>query len=84
MIPPLLQANLWCLSRFGYQLPDQITVHIDAGQEMTKTRDLLTDLRCDWVVSTKGESLQARASGGGTLELVAKPRVQETSGLYRA
>lgn len=55
---PLLRPTLEKLSRFGFHLPDQITVHLDAGYDSTKTRDLLTELACDWDISTKGEPLQ--------------------------
>jgi len=55
---PLLQPTLEKLSRFGFHLPDQITVHLDAGYDSTKTRGLLTELGCDWQISTKGEPLQ--------------------------
>lgn len=55
---PLLRPTLEKLSRFGFHLPDQITVHLDAGYDSTKTRDLLTELGCDWEISTKGEPLQ--------------------------
>lgn len=55
---PLLRPTLEKLSRFGFHLPDQITVHLDAGYDSTKTRDLFTELGCDWDISTKGEPLQ--------------------------
>lgn len=44
---PLLRPTLERLSRFGYQLPEQITVHLDAGYDSRKTRELLTELGCD-------------------------------------
>jgi hypothetical protein len=49
------------LSRFGFHLPPQITVHLDAGYDSSKTRTLLTELGCEGVISTKGEPLQAGA-----------------------
>lgn len=55
----LLRPTLERLARLGYQLPEQITVHLDAGYGSRKTRDLLTELGCDWKISTKGEPLQA-------------------------
>lgn len=58
---PLLRPTLEKLSRFGFHLPGQITVHLDAGYDSGKTRDLLTELGCDWVISTHGEPLQAGA-----------------------
>lgn len=58
---PLLHPTLDKLDRFGCRLPDQITVHLDAGYDSKKTRDLLTELGCDWVTSTKGEPLQTGA-----------------------
>ena len=36
-------------------------MHLDAGYDSGKTRDLLELLGCDWVISTKGEPLQAGA-----------------------
>lgn len=56
---PLLAPTLDTLARFGHDLPEQITVHLDAGYDNSKTRDLLATLGCDWVISTKGEPLQA-------------------------
>lgn len=58
---PLLLPTLELLSRFNGHLPEQITVHLDAGYDSTKTRALLTALDCDWQISTKGEPLQAGA-----------------------
>lgn len=58
---PLLQPTLGSLSRFNGHLPEQITVHLDAGYDSTKTRALLTELDCHWQISTKGEPLQAGA-----------------------
>lgn len=55
---PLLRPTLEKLSRFGFYLPDKISVHLDAGYDSTKTRGLLTELGCDWEISTKGEPLQ--------------------------
>ena len=57
----LLSPTLDKLGRFGVDLPDEITVHLDAGYDSKKTRDLLTELGCRWVISTKGEPLQAGA-----------------------
>ncbi|WP_426623674.1 IS5 family transposase [Leifsonia sp. McL0607] len=58
---PLLGPTLEKLSRFGFNLPERITVHLDAGYDNTKTRDLLDVLGCDYVISKKGEPLQAGA-----------------------
>ena len=62
---PLLRPTLEKLSRFdqglGCGLPDDITVHLDAGYDSTKTRDLLHELGCHAVISIKGFPLQAGA-----------------------
>ncbi len=58
---PLLRPTLEKLGRFGCHLPDQITVHLDAGYDSKKTRRLLTELGCGWVISQKGFPLQAGA-----------------------
>ena len=58
---PLLRPTLDKLDRFGFDLPEEITVHLDAGYDSKKTRDLLTELGCRWEISTKGEPLQAGA-----------------------
>ena len=59
----LLRPTLECLARFdhglGVGLPPRITVHLDAGYDSTKTRALLTELGCAWVISRKGFPLQA-------------------------
>lgn len=58
---PLLAPTLEKLSRFGCHLPEQITVHLDAGYDSGRTRALVEILGCDHVISTKGEPLQAGA-----------------------
>lgn len=62
---PLLRPTLEKLGRFdeglGFGLPEDITVHLDAGYDSTKTRDLLDELGCDAVISQKGFPLQAGA-----------------------
>jgi len=62
---PLLGPTLERLGRFevcfGVGLPKQITVHLDAGYDSNKTRDLLDELGCDAVISKKGFPLQAGA-----------------------
>lgn len=60
---PLLRPTLEKLARFdegmGLGLPPEITVHLDAGYDSHKTRDLLAELGCAGVISTKGTPLQA-------------------------
>lgn len=62
---PLLRPTLEKLDRFefsfGVGLPEQITVHLDAGYDSAKTRDLLDELGCQAVISKKGFPLQAGA-----------------------
>lgn len=62
---PLLGPTLAKLARFdeglGAGLPDRITVHLDAGYDSGKTRDLLDELGCRAVISVKGFPLQAGA-----------------------
>lgn len=58
---PLLGPTLEKLSRFGFDLPERITVHLDTGYDSSKTRDLLDTLGCDDVISKKSEPLQAGA-----------------------
>ena len=45
----------------GVGLPEEITVHLDAGYDSRKTRDLLDELGCRGVISIKGFPLQAGA-----------------------
>jgi transposase len=62
---PFLRPTLEKLGRFetrlGTGLPDQITVHLDAGYDSAVTRELLDELGCDAVISKKGFPLQAGA-----------------------
>jgi transposase len=58
---PLLAPTLDKLSRFGFDLPEHITVHLDAGYDSRKTRDLLDTLGCEWEISNKGTPLQTGA-----------------------
>lgn len=55
----LLRATLDRLSRFGFYLPEKMTIHLDAGYDSAATRDLLDTLGCHAEISTKGEPLQA-------------------------
>ena len=58
---PFLRPTLEKLGRFGFWLPEQITVHLDAGYDSKATRELLEELGCDAMVSKKGFPLQAGA-----------------------
>ena len=62
---PFLRPTLEKLGRFetrlGIGLPDQITVHLDAGYDSAVTRELLDELGCEGVISKKGFPLQAGA-----------------------
>lgn len=62
---PLLRPTLEQLGRFdlglGFGLPTTITVHLDAGYDSGKTRDLLEEFGCHGVISTRGTPLQAGA-----------------------
>lgn len=62
---PFLRPTLEKLGRFetrlGVGLPEQITVHLDAGYDSKATRDLLAELGCEGVISKKGFPLQAGA-----------------------
>jgi transposase len=51
---PLLRPTLETLSRFGFELPEAICVHLDAGYDSARTRDLLTELGCTGQIATKG------------------------------
>ena len=59
---PLLRPTLERLSRFGFDLPEQITVHLDAGYDSHLTRQLLTELGCDHQIATKGIPAPIQAS----------------------
>ena len=56
---PLLAPTLECLGRFGFDLPEHITVHLDAGYDSRRTRELLEVLGCDARISPRGTPLQA-------------------------
>lgn len=43
------------LCRFGFHVPETITVHLDAGYDSAKTRDLLAGLGCEGQVAAKGK-----------------------------
>jgi transposase len=51
---PLLRPTLETLSRFGFELPERITVHLDAGYDSRPTRELLEELGCDGQIAFKG------------------------------
>lgn len=62
---PFLRPTLEKLGRFdeglGFGLPEQITVHLDAGYDSSKTRELLAELGCRGVISINEFPLQAGA-----------------------
>ncbi len=66
---PFLRPTLEKLGRFerslglgfGVGLPDDITIHLDAGYDSKNTRDLLHEFGCRGVISKKGFPLQAGA-----------------------
>lgn len=51
---PLLESSLDCLERFGFWLPQQIRVDLDAGYDSQTTRQLLEVKGCDHKISPKG------------------------------
>jgi transposase len=51
---PFLRPTLEKLGRFGFWLPEQISVHLDAGYDSGVTRDLLDELGCTAKIATKG------------------------------
>lgn len=51
---PLLRPTMETLSRFGFELPERITVHMDAGYDSKGTRELLAELGCDGQIAVKG------------------------------
>jgi len=60
---PLLRPSLERMSRFGLDLPEQITVHLDAGYDSTVTRELLDELGCTAVILKKGTPLHQHEAG---------------------
>jgi transposase len=56
-----LRPTLETLGRFGFDLPERITVHLDAGYDSKATRGLLAELGCTAMISAKGTPLQAGA-----------------------
>lgn len=82
---PLLAPTLEKLGRFEFRLPEQITVHLDAGYDSKKTRELLTVRGCDWEISVKGVPLRVgqRAVAGRANQLVAHPRIPQAAGPHR-
>jgi IS5 family transposase len=56
----LLRPALEKISRFGLHLPEQITVHLDAGYDSRASRNLLDELGYRAVVSKKGFPLRLR------------------------
>ncbi|MDR2565607.1 MAG: IS5 family transposase [Bifidobacteriaceae bacterium] len=58
---PLLYPTLETLGRFGFNLPERITVQLDAGHDSGKTRDLLAMPGREGRISAKGTPPQADA-----------------------
>ena len=71
---PLLEPTLERLGRFGFDLPEHITVHLDAGYDSRRTRELLEVLGCDARISPRGTPLQA-GRRWVMHQLMAHPRV---------
>jgi transposase len=58
---PLLRATLEKLNRFA-ELPEKITVHLDAGYDSTITRELLDEFGCNGQIATKGTPAPLQAT----------------------
>lgn len=56
---PLLHPTLDTLNRLDLDFPAKVTIHLDAGYDSYKTRNLLDELGYEYVISKKGVSLQA-------------------------
>ena len=56
---PFLRPTLETLAPFADLLPEQITIHLDAGYDSQKTRDLMHEYGLDAIISQKGTPLQA-------------------------
>jgi Transposase DDE domain len=61
---PLLAPTLAKLCRFGFCLPEQITVHLDAGYDNSVTRDLLDTLGYEGDHQSEGHLLADRRPVG--------------------
>ena len=58
---PLLRPTLEKLNRFE-NLPEKITVHLDAGYDSKATRELLDEFGCQGQIATKGEPAPLQAT----------------------
>lgn len=58
---PLLRATLEKLNRFA-ELPEKITVHLDAGYDSTITRELLDEFGCHGQIASKGKPAPLQAT----------------------
>ncbi len=57
---PLLAPTLdLLLQNHSEDLPERVCVHLDAGYDSSKTREMLDELGFDYVISKKGAPLQA-------------------------
>lgn len=56
---PLLRPTSQKPTRFGSDLPDQITVHLDTGQDFSPTRELSAERGCHAVTGPQGTPLPA-------------------------
>jgi transposase len=58
---PLLRPTLEKLNRFA-ELPEKITVHLDAGYDSKATRELLDEFGCHGQIATKGKPAPLQAT----------------------
>lgn len=58
---PLLRSTLEKLNRFE-DLPEKITVHLDAGYDSRNTRELLDEFGCNGQIATKGTPAPLQAT----------------------
>lgn len=64
---PLLRPTLEKLNRFE-ELPEKITVHLDAGYDSKATRELLDEFGCQGQIATKGKPAPLQATGRWPVE----------------
>jgi hypothetical protein len=64
---PLLRPTLEKLNRFA-ELPEKITVHLDAGYDSRTTWELLDEFGCEGQIATKGKPVPLQATGRWPVE----------------
>lgn len=80
---PLLRPTVERLARFGFDLPDQIRLHLDAGYDSGVARDLLDELGSTVISNPRARSCRSTTPEGINAIIIVRRLVREAWATHR-